>query len=135
MFVSFNPRVPRISTLNYFFLSYLLPIVQCDDRECYGPFRGSLREVLFQRFLPAPYPWKQGLLRIPAPEEHNQEKFPSLMVRQQLTLRPEYSRTKEVSYDLFCPTVTDAVTERCCPSCGLYFASKASIHIHRYVCQ
>lgn len=106
-------------------------IVKCDDRTCCQARRSNLRDVLFQRFLPAPFPVSQRPFFIPSSEAMESEKFPSLLVRQSLTLRPNYSRTKEIPYDLYCPSQRDNVEGRTCPTCGVYFATKNSMNEHR----
>lgn len=85
--------------------------------------------------MPAPFPLRQEAtqLTIPSPGEHTDERFASILVRQSITLRPEHPRTEEIPYDMYCPSVRDKIEERKCAQCGVYFASKKTADIHRYM--
>jgi len=115
--------------------TFILQIIKCDNRSCCKPYRSNLKELLYQGFLPAPYRVKStehGIV-IPPPESHNEEKFAPLMFRLSFSMHPEWPPTKEVPYDLYCPSVLQDVDKRTCDSCGVYFASKSSADKHRYV--
>lgn len=46
----------------------------------------------------------QNPFRIPNPDEVRSEIFPSLLVRQCITLRPNLSQGREIPYDTYCPS-------------------------------
>lgn len=110
---------------------YFLQITKCSDDSCCAPRRSALKNVLYQGFLPAPFPLSQNPFRIPSPDEVGSEIFPSLLVRQCLTLRPDFSQGREIPYDTYCPSVKDDINGRTCSVCGLYFASKKAMNSHR----
>lgn len=110
---------------------YFLQITKCADDSCCAPRRSALKNILYQGFFPAPFPMSQNPFRIPNPDEVGSEIFPSLLVRQCLTLRPDFSQGREIPYDTYCPSIKDDITGRTCTICGLYFASKSSMNNHR----
>lgn len=110
---------------------YFLQITKCSDDSCCAPRRSALKNVLYQGFLPAPFPMSQNPFRIPSPDEVRSEIFSSLLVRQSITLRPDFSQGREIPYDLYCPSIKDNIIGRTRSICGLYFASKKSMNRHQ----
>ncbi|XP_017491784.1 PREDICTED: uncharacterized protein LOC108379928, partial [Rhagoletis zephyria] len=61
---------------------YFLQIIKCADDSCCAPRRSALNNILYQGFLPAPFPMSQNPFGMPNPDEVRSEIFPSLLVRQ-----------------------------------------------------
>ncbi|KAK3919263.1 Mitogen-activated protein kinase kinase kinase [Frankliniella fusca] len=108
---------------------YMFQVVKCDNLNCCSPRRSNLHQVMYQRFLPAPFPFCQDPFGIP--EDSSEAKFPAFLIRQSLSLRPDSYKYKEIPYDLYCPSVRDEIDGRTCQDCGLYFNSKTSLQAHR----
>ena len=104
--VKFNFRDIILHFLQIIIFIFLFYIVKCDDKNCCTELGSNIRQILYQRFLPGPFPLAQPL-HIPSPGNHSSQKFTSLLLRQSVTLRPEYPRIKEIPYDLYCPSVKD----------------------------
>lgn len=71
------------------------------------------------------------MLHIPNPNEVRSAIFPSLLVRQWITLRPNFSQDREIPYDTYCCSIKDDINGRTCSICGLYFNSKKTMNSHR----
>ncbi|KAK3932313.1 Carbamoyl-phosphate synthase arginine-specific large chain [Frankliniella fusca] len=101
---------------------YFLQVMKCENTSCCRPYRSSIRTILYQ----APFPLVQDgtKLRIPEPEEHTNEKFAPLLVRQSTVMRPKHARTEELAYDTYCPSVRQVLADRKCPHCKVCFAAK-----------
>ncbi|KAJ8670913.1 hypothetical protein QAD02_002172 [Eretmocerus hayati] len=111
---------------------YLLQIVKCRNEKCCGEFRSDLLKVLPDRFLPPPYPlaYKDGKIEIPRAAEMRTSKFLPLMQRLALKISPPNDRFLQLPYDLYCPSLQSDLVDRCCQTCGIYFASKKSASSH-----
>ncbi|KAJ8680344.1 hypothetical protein QAD02_016131 [Eretmocerus hayati] len=94
-------------------------------------WRSNLKQILYQNFVPALFPIIQDPFSVPPPSDHSTKKFPSLLVRQSLTLRPFFPQTKELPYDYYCLAVQDDIDGRTCPECGIYFGLKVSASLHK----
>ncbi|KAK3919961.1 Enzymatic polyprotein [Frankliniella fusca] len=108
---------------------YLFQVIKCDKPACCQPRRSNLHQLLYQRFLPAPYPFSQDPFGVS--ESTEIPSFPPFLLRQALSLRPEYPQCKEVPYDFYCPSVQSEVKGRTCEDYGIYFCSKTSLQLHR----
>lgn len=111
-------------------IQYFLQITECSDDSC-APRHSVLKNVLYQGFLPTIFPMSQNPFRIQSPDEVGSEIFPSLLVRQSITIRQNFSQGREIPYDLYCPPIKDDINGRTCSTCGLYSASKKSMNSHR----
>ncbi|KAK3928620.1 Methionine--tRNA ligase [Frankliniella fusca] len=108
---------------------YMFQVVKCDNLNCCSPRRSNLHQIMYQRFLPAPFPFCQDPFGFP--EDSSEAKFPAFLIRQSLSLRPDSYKYKEIPYDLYCPSVRDEIDGRTCQDCGLYSNSKTSLQAHR----
>lgn len=52
-----------------------------------------------------PLPINQDSFSTPSPSNYTFERYPSFLLRQASTLRPEYSQKKGIPYDHHCPSV------------------------------
>ncbi|KAJ8678332.1 hypothetical protein QAD02_014119 [Eretmocerus hayati] len=109
---------------------YFLQVIKCNDTRCCTPFRSDLRHLLYQGFFRGPYRLSRSPFKIPAPEGVTEEKFPPFFLSQSLSLRPNYSRAKEIPYDLYCRSLKGEVEKRSCPGCGIHFAAQIARKNH-----
>ncbi|KAJ8675022.1 hypothetical protein QAD02_010808 [Eretmocerus hayati] len=77
-----------------------------------------------------PYPLPQSPFKIPAPEDVTDEKFPPFLLSQSLSLRPNYSRAKEIPHDLYCRSLKDEVEKKTCQECGVHFVAQIARKNH-----
>ncbi|KAJ8670917.1 hypothetical protein QAD02_002176 [Eretmocerus hayati] len=110
---------------------YLLQIIKCNDVRCCSPLRSNLKHIIHENFLPAPFSIIQDPFSVPPPTDHHTGRFSCLLVRQSLTLRPSYTRTKKLPYHHYCPSLQQEISGRTCSQCGIYFASKVSLDQHK----
>ncbi|GBP04546.1 hypothetical protein EVAR_3908_1 [Eumeta japonica] len=75
---------------------YFPQIIKCSDNSCCSPRRSALKNVLYQSFLPTPFSMSQNPFRVLSPDEVESEIFPSLLVPQFTTLRPDFSQDREI---------------------------------------
>ncbi|KAJ8682384.1 hypothetical protein QAD02_018176 [Eretmocerus hayati] len=115
---------------------YLLQIAKCNDRDCCGDLRSSLKDILplSDGFLPPPFPLRRkecGILGIPTPADTNpNDSVHDLSLRQSIGLRPCTTTGSPVPYDYYCPSIRDQITGRLCRICGAYFGSKKRKELH-----
>lgn len=109
---------------------YFLQIVKCDDRNCCGPRRSSLWDLLPDGFLPPPYPISQSSEGLTVPNVNTKNKFSSLLLRLSLKTKPACKNFKQIPYDYFCPSIKSNLSQRICNICGLYHASCKSKDLH-----
>ena len=93
---------------------YFLQITKCSDDLCRAPRRSALKNVRYQGRLPAPFPMSQNPFRIPSPEEVGSEIFASSLVRQSITLRPDFSQGRGIPYDIYRPSIRNDINGRTC---------------------
>lgn len=115
-------------------------MVKCDDRACCGHMRSSIRSILPERFLLAPYPILQSSsgLYIPKPQEHDGKTFAPFLLRRSLEITPTYEGFGKLIYDLYCPSLQkdrQTLLERTCQRCALYFCTKKRAKEHVNFCQ
>lgn len=113
-----------------------MQVVKCDDRQCCKELRSSLRDLLPQWFLKAPFPVLQTSrgLKIPKPEEHDGKTFAPFLLRQSLNISPQHDRFEDIPYDSYCPSLCSnpkVIEDRTCKDCGMYFCSKKAVLTHR----
>lgn len=121
---------------------YFLQIIKCTDRSCCDTPR-SLLYTFMERFMPPPMPLQQSPEGLAIPErstnfDHNVKFAPLLLVRSldvEKLLPHSCCLAKQVTYDMFCPSLHTKLTQRCCESCGLYHASVKSLNMHSKIHQ
>lgn len=111
-------------------------MVKCDNRDCCGLLRSALRTVTRGCFLSPPYPILQvaGEPIVPEPHEHDGKSFASFLLRQCLTVYPKHEGYSQMPYDYYCPSLLQndrTIDNRCCKTCGIYFASCVKLQKHR----
>lgn len=111
-------------------------MVKCENRDCCRPLRSALHTVVRGRFMPPPYPILQvtGEPTVPEPGEHNGKSFAPFLLRQSLTVYPKHAGYSQMPYDYYCPSLLmndQTIHNRCCKTCGIYFASCVKLQKHR----
>lgn len=113
---------------------YIFQIVKCGNERCCSKMRGNYLNVA-PRFIPAPLCIDQSTMAASDNSDLSNE-FSSLLLR--LRINDEKFKngsSREVPYDICCPSVKELISSRTCQSCGMYFASVKSVKGHKKSCQ
>ena len=112
-------------------------VVKCLDINCCQPFTTNWMTIFPQRFLPRPAVYKfgsKGLLPVEPSEYFDKPKdckFASLRDRLVAGLSPDEAKNFDrPPFDLYCPSMTEKLSECICDKCGAYWPSKAAVRRH-----
>lgn len=123
----------QVNVIIYLFQNDNLFYICC--RNCCSPLRGSLQNVLRNRFLPPPVSLSQTSHGLAASAKDETLHFPSMFVLNSLhneNILPKSANAyKLIPYDLYCTSVKSVLSDRICGSCGIYFASAVMLREHR----
>lgn len=111
---------------------YFLQIVKCNDAQCCSKQRSNIRDILPDGFLPPPHLLHQSSSGIVIPTANDKKsKFAPLLLNLASKIKPKSDEFKIIPYDFHCPSIQEALNNRICKICGIYFASNKSMLNHK----
>ena len=108
--------------------------MKCADIQCCNPFRTNWLKIFPDRFLPVPVPVRPDLggpIVPSANQSKPSDRFPDLSKRNSIKQLIPQNRYKNISYDMYCPSVKSKMKDRVCKDCGIYYPSVAAVKRHR----
>lgn len=108
---------------------YMFELKKCDRPSCCKPFRSKVHET-FPNFLPPPVAVSLDKTGFPTLADRKDGSAKFLTLTQALSFFP----SENLAHDFFCPSVSEeAIKQRTCSTCKLYFSSAVNLKKHASV--